>query len=125
VSFLLLSHRPATRGSIGPEGRRVSRTDESIDRRTGLTDKPRHTRRLSDKILIAFHQSCDQGDLDVAEELLWVLSLVMTRRPLAPRRVRRRNRESLVAAYERLWNLRHQFTFEYLEGGASLFCHSP
>jgi hypothetical protein len=25
---------------------------------------PRYTRRLSDKILIAFHYACDQGDFD-------------------------------------------------------------
>ena len=33
--------------------------------------RQRHTRRrLSDKILIAFHQVCDQADLAVAEPLL-------------------------------------------------------
>jgi hypothetical protein len=33
----------------------------------------RHARRLSDKILIAFHQACDQADFEVAERLLNIL----------------------------------------------------
>lgn len=28
---------------------------------------PRHSRRLSDKILIAFHHACEQGDFEVAD----------------------------------------------------------
>ena len=68
---------------------------------------PRYTRRLSDKILIAFHHACDQGDLDVAEDLLRVLETILMRRPSAPDVNRRKNIESLVAAHERLWLLRH------------------
>ncbi|PWS35839.1 hypothetical protein DFH01_19920 [Falsiroseomonas bella] len=68
---------------------------------------PRHTRRLSDKILIAFHHACDQGDYEVAEELLRILEMMLTRRPVAPDVNRRKNMESLVAAHERLWLLRH------------------
>lgn len=68
---------------------------------------PRYTRRLSDKILIAFHQACDQGDFEVAEELLRVLELMLTRRPMVADANRRKNMESLVAAHERLWLLRH------------------
>ncbi|MDQ1078302.1 hypothetical protein [Pseudoroseomonas cervicalis] len=68
---------------------------------------PRHTRRLSDKILIAFHQACDQGDFEVAEELLRILETMVTRRPASPDTNRRKNMETLVAAHERLWLLRH------------------
>jgi len=68
---------------------------------------PRHTRRLSDKILIAFHHACDQGDFEVAEELLRILETMLTRRPASPDSNRRKNLESLVAAHERLWLLRH------------------
>ncbi|MGH7056793.1 MAG: hypothetical protein ACREFZ_02770 [Acetobacteraceae bacterium] len=68
---------------------------------------PRYTRRLSDKLLIAFHQACDQDDLEVAEQLLRVLEMMLSRRPTAPDQQRRRNIESLVAGHERLWNLRH------------------
>ncbi|WP_237217222.1 hypothetical protein [Falsiroseomonas oryziterrae] len=68
---------------------------------------PRHTRRLSDKILIAFHHACDQGDYEVAEDLLRILEMMLTRRPVSPDVNRRKNMESLVAAHERLWLLRH------------------
>ena len=68
---------------------------------------PRHTRRLSDKILIAFHHACDQADYEVAEDLLRILETMLTRRPSTPDGNRRRNIESLVAAHERLWMLKH------------------
>jgi hypothetical protein len=73
----------------------------------GAANMPRHTRRLSDKILIAFHHACDQGDFEVADELLRVLEMMLTRRPISPDANRRKNIESLVAAHERLWLLRH------------------
>jgi len=69
---------------------------------------PRYARRLSDKILIAFHQACDQGDFGVAEQLLKVLETMVAAPRLAPRgSERRRDKETLVAAHERLWQLRH------------------
>jgi hypothetical protein len=82
---------------------------ESSGREAGRASAgpPRHTRRLSDKILIAFHHACDQGDFEVAEELLRILEMMLTRRPVAPDVNRRKNMESLVAAHERLWLLRH------------------
>jgi len=73
---------------------------------------PRHSRRLSDKILIAFHHACDQADYEVGEQLLRILELMLTRRPVSPDTNRRRNMESLVAAHERLWHLRHPDTEE-------------
>lgn len=83
--------------------------DLSPDRQGEQRDAgpPRHTRRLSDKILIAFHQACDQGDVEVAGELVRVLELMVRRRPSAPDQNRRRRIEGLVAAHERLWALRH------------------
>ncbi len=68
---------------------------------------PRQGRRLSDKILVAFHQACDQGDFEVADQLLRVLEMMLTRRSVTPDANRRRNIETLVAAHERLWHLRH------------------
>ncbi len=65
-------------------------------------------RRLSDKILVAFHHACDAGDLQVAEQLLRTLEGMITRRGVPPEQNRRRSLESLVAAYERLWHLRHR-----------------
>lgn len=86
-------------------------TDEAPDpegaRETGRGSAPRHSRRLSDKILIAFHHACDQADYEVAEQLLRILEMMLTRRPVSPDTNRRRNMESLVAAHERLWYLRH------------------
>jgi hypothetical protein len=68
---------------------------------------PRQTRRLTDKILIAFHHACDQGDFEIAEEMLRILEMMITRRTTTPDANRRKNMESLVAAHERLWLLRH------------------
>jgi hypothetical protein len=68
---------------------------------------PRYSRRLSDKILIAFHHACDQGDFEIAEQLLHILENMLTRRTVPADANRRKSIESLVAAHERLWHLRH------------------
>jgi len=68
---------------------------------------PRYTRRLSDKILTAFHHACDQRDVEVAWELLNVLEAMAKRMPILPDGRDRRAKESLVAAHERLWYIRH------------------
>src|SRR6476646_4197473 len=88
-------------------GDTVSQTADNAGRQIGAGEPPRYTRRLSDKILIAFHHACDQADFEVAEQLLHILEMMLTRRPLTPDGTRRRNMESLVAAHERLWYLRH------------------
>ncbi len=82
--------------------------DEGISReaRGGF----RQGRRLSDKILVAFHHACDVDDFVVADCLLRTLELMLTRRPLSADLGRRRSIESLVAAHERLWNLRNPDT---------------
>ena len=69
---------------------------------------PRQGRRLSDKILVAFHHACDAQDLVVAEQLLKTLESMITRRSVPPEQNRRKSLESLVAAHERLWHLRHR-----------------
>jgi len=84
----------------------VSVTDEASQRESS-TGVPRHTRRLSDKILVAFHHACDVSDFEVAEDLLRILERMLTRRPLPDGSNRRRSMDSLVAAHERLWQLRH------------------
>lgn len=81
-------------------------TDERM-KDASAASLPRYSRRLSDKILIAFHHACDQADFEVAEQLLNIMEMMLTRRPLQPDLGRRRNMESLVAAHERLWHLRH------------------
>ncbi len=68
---------------------------------------PRQNRRLPERILIAAHQACDLGDLDVAVQLLSILETIVgqSRGPIDP--VRRRVMESLIAAHQRIWHLRH------------------
>ena len=90
-----------------PAGDTANQADEGGGREIGGGGAPRYTRRLSDKILIAFHHACDQSDFEVAEQLLHILEMMLTRRPFSPDGTRRRNMESLVAAHERLWHLRH------------------
>ncbi len=75
--------------------------------REGTGAAPRYSRRLSDKVLIAFHHACDQADFEIADALLRLLETMLTRRPILPDGSRRRSMESLVAAHERLWHLRH------------------
>ena len=87
----------------------VERDDIAI-REAGGPSLPRHTRRLSDKVLVAFHHACDTADLEVAEQLLATLEMMLSRRGASPDSNRRRSIESLVAAHERLWHLRHPET---------------
>jgi len=94
-------------------GDSVIHTDEDAAREVSTGAAPRYSRRLSDKVLIAFHHACDQADFEVAEQLLHILEMMLTRRPLTPDGTRRRNMESLVAAHERLWHLRHPNTDEF------------
>jgi hypothetical protein len=72
-----------------------------------MVGAPRYSRRLSDKILLAFHHACDQGDYEIAQQLLQILETMLTRRTVPPDANRRKSIESLVAAHERLWHLRH------------------
>ena len=81
--------------------------DDDGMREGASTPPTRHSRRLSDKILVAFHHACDTADLEIAEQLLILLETMLTRRTPLPNVNRRRNMESLVAAHERLWHLRH------------------
>ena len=69
---------------------------------------PRYTRRLSDKLLLVFHSACDQGRLDVAENVLDLAEQVVRRDPppMQPER-RRQDMVAIVQAYERLWELRN------------------
>jgi hypothetical protein len=82
-------------------------TDRDASAERGAGGAPRHTRRLSDKILIAFHHACDQADFDVANDLLVILEKMLKRPDSGSDSNRRKSIESLVAAHERLWLLRH------------------
>ncbi len=83
-------------------------SEDDLDNATRTSaGAPRYSRRLSDKILLAFHHACDQGDYEIAEKLLHILEGMVTRRTVPPDANRRKTIESLVAAHERLWHLRH------------------
>lgn len=69
--------------------------------------EPRYARRLSDMILIAFHNACDQKDVAVAWELLNALEFIAMRQPTLRAENERRVKEGLVAAQTRLWHLRN------------------
>jgi hypothetical protein len=69
--------------------------------------RPHSHRRLSDWVLITFHFACDEGDLEVAEQLLATANFMLRRTPPASSPERRLNIWPLVVARERLWLLRH------------------
>jgi len=71
------------------------------DRRLGAGLDPAFGRRLSDKVMLAFHQACDQDDLDVAQKLMGVLEFLWLR-DLDEPWGRRRNVNYLVPSRDRL-----------------------
>jgi hypothetical protein len=77
------------------------------DQKPANPSRPHFKRRLCDTILIAFHQACDQADVEVAAKLLDVLGFMTTRQSNLQGGRERRAVESLVAAHERLWQIRH------------------
>jgi hypothetical protein len=76
------------------------------------TSEPRYARRLSDKILIAFHAACDQGNTEVAGQLLGVLDFMFKQTPNPNPEKDRRHQDGMVAAHVRLWALRHPEVLE-------------
>lgn len=74
---------------------------------TMVNNKRRPRRGLAWHLFSTYHQACDQGDFEVAELLLAVLAMVVAGRLHQPTAPDPHNTEILVAAYERLWNLRH------------------
>lgn len=67
---------------------------------------PARTRRLSDKIHIAFESACLQGDHEVATRLLQVMERLLARKPATAGANRRRLMEDLISGYERVWAVR-------------------
>ena len=61
-----------------------------------------YTRRLSDKILLAFEQACDTGELECAEILLKALEMSLTTMGGAASVERRVDMAPYIHAFERL-----------------------
>ena len=93
---------PRPSGEGGLEGRVTNQ-----DRQDRPDPIGKYARRLSDKVRIAFHHACDQNELEAAEQLLRVLEMMLKRQPLTRDNRRARDQDALVAAHERLWQLRH------------------
>ena len=64
-------------------------------------------RRLSDWALITFHFACDEGDLEVAQQLIAILAHMLRRAPPEGHSERRINSRPLIAAQERLFGVHH------------------
>lgn len=64
-----------------------------------------YDRRLSDKLLIAFDQACDQNSLVVAELLLRALEIALTKEGGANQVDKRQDLGPVIAAYARLKEL--------------------
>jgi hypothetical protein len=63
---------------------------------------------LSDKVLAAFNQACDQGYTDIAEMLLRTLELALTREGGANSADKRTELGAVIDAYSRLLTLKNQ-----------------
>jgi len=68
---------------------------------------PLCTRRLSDKILMAFHQACNQGSFEIATQLLSAMETLCMQEGPPLERTNERPHESFVAARLRLWVLQN------------------
>jgi len=69
---------------------------------------PSYSRRLSSQIAGALDEACKHGDLEVAKRLVRILEMKLARRPPDPLgSERRRDMETVVAAYAWLWSVRN------------------
>jgi hypothetical protein len=65
-------------------------------------------RRLSDKVLAAFNQACDQEDAEIAEMLLRTLELILTRQGGADSDDKRGDLGAVIDAYSRLLTIKNK-----------------
>ncbi len=81
-----------------------------MDMTSYLSSKPdaalRQSRRLPERILIAAHEACDLGNLDVAAQLLLTLERVIIQEGFVGKPQNRRTIEKMITAHHRLWQLR-------------------
>jgi hypothetical protein len=67
--------------------------------------RPRYTRRLSDKLLLAFDQACDLQELAAAEQIFVTLEMLLSRR-LSTDPERRHGNVVLETCWDRLQALK-------------------
>jgi hypothetical protein len=67
----------------------------------------RQRKDVANDILSAFHFACDIKDLDIAQRLLAAMETLIHDRSASPGFDKHRALATIVAAYERLWALRH------------------
>jgi len=65
-------------------------------------------RRLSDKLLAAFDQACEQGQIEVAELVLKAMEIVLTQEAAPAERERRSHLGPVIEAFGRLKSLREK-----------------
>lgn len=63
---------------------------------------PQPLRRLSDKVLAAFDQACDQGEIEIAEALMRALETILTRQGGEAVEDHRQNLGPVAEAFARL-----------------------
>ena len=73
-----------------------------------MPDDPSHhlPRRLSDKLLAAFDQACEQHQVEVAELVLKAIEIILTQEAAPAERERRSHLGPVVEAFSRLKTLR-------------------
>jgi hypothetical protein len=79
----------------------------TVEQNPGGNSRHQSKRRVSDTILRAFHDACDQRDIETAWDLLNVLEFMAMRLPNRPTAKDRRAKETLLGAYARLWLVLH------------------
>ncbi len=72
----------------------------------------RHDRRLSDKVLAAFHAACDANEFDIARQLIEILEGIFNKQAVFDGSAgERRSLDGLVDAHQRLWLMRNRMNY--------------
>jgi hypothetical protein len=79
---------------------------DEIQAGPATTEALKYGRRLSDKLLVAFHHACDTRDVRTAEELIVILDRLAKGPGFTKDQDRRKAGETLVDANYRLWDLK-------------------
>ena len=64
-----------------------------------------HGRKIGNIILRTFNHACEQGNLEIAGQLLGVYEMMVSGKPISIGTERRREKENLISAHDRLWGL--------------------